>query len=181
VAFPEDSLSANEHVVLHLHPHWKQMILPYALLVVVVAGLIAAWIGIGTGIWFLILGVIGLVLVVWLTLIPYIKWRSTHFVVTNEKVITRSGIFRVHTENISLDRITDVKMDQGLVQRILGCGKLSLASAGEHGPDMFNNIPNIQRVVIQMEDLINPPQAPAPRQMAARDGDTETLQVDDKG
>jgi uncharacterized membrane protein YdbT with pleckstrin-like domain len=144
-------------------------------LVVVVAGLIAASLA-SLGIWLAVLGVVGLILVIWLTLIPYIKWRSTHFVVTNEKVITRSGIFRTHTENISLDRITDVKMDQGILQRVLGCGKLALASAGEHGPDMFNNIPNIQRVVITMEDLINPPPAQAPRQPApARDGDTETL------
>ena len=179
MAFPESSLSADEHVVMHLHPHWKQMIGPYALLVAAVAGPITAYVA-ASNVVFVIVGVVAAVLVVWLTVIPYIKWRSTHFVVTNEKVITRSGVFRTHTENISLDRITDVKMDQGLLQRMLGCGKLQLASAGEHAPDMFNNIPNIQRVVITMEDLINPPQTPAPRQAAARDGDTETLPVEDK-
>jgi membrane protein YdbS with pleckstrin-like domain len=178
VGFPEDELTSNERVVLDLHPHWKQMVGPWAVLVVVVAGLIAALVGGLSSIWMLVIGVIGLILVVWLTVIPLIKWRTTHYVVTNERVITRVGVLRQHTENIPIDRVSDVKFDQSLFQRVLGCGTLTLASPGEHAPDVLNNIPHIKHVVATMHDLIHPdtlPAQPQPQQRESQDGTTQQL------
>jgi len=176
VGFPEDELTSNERLVLHLHPHWKQMVGPFAVLAVVVAGLIAALVGGVGSIWMLVLAVIGLILVVWLTLIPFIKWRTVHYVVTNERIITRRGIFSQPTENIPLDRVSDVQFDQSLFERVLGCGKLSLASPGEHGPDVLPNIPHIKHVVATMHDLIHPDVMPAqPQQRTAQDGTTQQL------
>jgi len=175
VGFPEDELTTNEHVVLHLHPHWKQMVGPYAVLLVVVAGLIAALAGGVGNIWLLVIGAIGLILVVWLTVIPFIKWRTVHYVVTNERIIARRGIFSQHTENIPVDRISDVQFDQSLFERLLGCGRLSLASPGEHGPDVLANIPHVKHVVATLHDLIHPDQVPAPQQRSAQDGTTQQL------
>ncbi|HEU0240572.1 MAG TPA: PH domain-containing protein [Micromonosporaceae bacterium] len=177
MGFPENELTTGEHVVLHFHPHWKQMVGPYALLVVVVAGLIAALLGGVGGVLMFILGVAGLVLVVWLTLIPFIKWRCIHYVVSNERVITRRGVFSQHTENIPIDRVSDVQFDQTLFERILGCGKLALASPGEHGPDVLPNIPHIKHVVATLHDLLHPDEVPAPQQReAAQDGTTRSVQ-----
>jgi membrane protein YdbS with pleckstrin-like domain len=175
VGFPEDELTSNEKVVLHFHPHWKQMVGPYAVLVVVVAGIIAAAVSSINGILLAVLGAIGLILVVWLTLIPFVKWRTVHYVITNERVIARRGVFSQHTENIPIDRISDVQFDQTLFERVLGCGKLSLASPGEHGPDVLRNIPHIKHVVATMHELIHPDPVPAPQPRPAQDGTTQQL------
>jgi membrane protein YdbS with pleckstrin-like domain len=181
VGFPDDELTSNERVVLDLHPHWKQMVGPWTVLVVVVAGLITALVANINGVLMLVLGVIGLILVAWLTVGPFIRWRTTHYVVTNERIITRAGILRQHTENIPIDRISDVKFDQSLFQRVLGCGMLTLSSPGEHAPDVLNNIPHIKRVVATMHDLIHPddvtplPSPPQPQPRPAQDGRTQQL------
>ena len=41
MAFPEDVLTEDEHVVLHLHPHWKALIRPIAVLVLAIAAVVA--------------------------------------------------------------------------------------------------------------------------------------------
>jgi len=46
VAFPEDSLTDDERVILHLHPHWKAMIWPtFWTIVLVAAVVVAPWLG----------------------------------------------------------------------------------------------------------------------------------------
>jgi len=179
VGFPEDELTSNEHVVMHLHPHWKQVAGPFAVLVIAVAAVITAWaVNLG-GVGIIVVAAVALVLVVWLTLIPLIKWRTAHYVITNERVITRVGVFSQHTENIPIDRVSDVQFDQSLFQRILGCGKLSLASPGEHGPDVLNNIPNIKHVVVTLNELIRPDAAAPPAPVrSSHDGTTEHLKAD---
>ena len=42
MGFPDDSLTADEHVVLHLHPHWKAMITP-AFWTLVALGVASEW------------------------------------------------------------------------------------------------------------------------------------------
>ena len=37
MAFPEDVLTEDEHVVLHLHPHWKALLRPVLILVLAAA------------------------------------------------------------------------------------------------------------------------------------------------
>jgi uncharacterized membrane protein YdbT with pleckstrin-like domain len=177
VGFPEDELTKDERVVLHLHPHWKQVFWPFALVIAVIAAVVVTWVVTSGGIALIIAGAVGLVLLVWFTLIPYIKWRTTHYVVTNDRIITRVGIFSQHTENINIDRVSDVQFDQSLFQRILGCGKLQLSSAGEHGPDVLNNIPHIKTVVVTMNELIGPGDGIAPqRRPANNDGQTQEVE-----
>jgi len=180
VGFPENELTSNEHVVLHLHPHWKQMVGPYLVLIVALAGAATGWVVLkkDSEAW-MRYGISGVavILIVWLFLIPFIKWRATHFVFTNERVITRSGVFSQHTENIPMDRVSDVVLDQSFFERILGCGKLTLASPGEHGPDQLKNIPHVKAVNVKLHELIDPEEnVPAPR--GSSDGTTQKLSQD---
>lgn len=177
MGFPENELTSNEHVVMHLHPHWKAIFWPSVLLVVVLAGLGVAWVASLNSVLLIVLAAVGLVLIVWFFFIPLIKWRTTHFVFTNERVISRSGVFSQHTENIPMDRVSDVQLDQSLFDRILGCGKLALASPGEHGPDQLRNIPHVKAVTVKLHDLIDPA-TNAPQQRSSSDGTTQTLSHD---
>jgi uncharacterized membrane protein YdbT with pleckstrin-like domain len=181
VGFPEDELTSNESVVMHIHPHWKAMVRPYGvlLLVLIVIGL-ALFFSLNT-ILLIALGVIGLVLVVWFTLWPFMKWRSTHYIFTNERVLTRVGVFGHDMESIPLNRVNDVSYHQSFWDRLFGCGSLTIESAGDHGQDTFKEIPKVSSVMRKLHELIDPDDtnAAVPAQ-PSNDGSTQQLSKNKK-
>jgi uncharacterized membrane protein YdbT with pleckstrin-like domain len=181
VGFPENELTSNERVVMHIHPHWKALVGPIAVLVVVLVGLGFAWAFSLNSILLLVLAVIGLVLVVWLTVWPYMKWHATHYVITNERVITRVGVFGRDMENIPLNRVNDVSSHQSFFDRLIGSGTLVIESAGDHGQDGFKQIPHVTRVARELHELIDPDDAnrSVPAQpTGANDGTTKNVSRD---
>jgi uncharacterized membrane protein YdbT with pleckstrin-like domain len=157
VAFPEDSLTEDEKVVLHLHPHWKAIILPVFWTVLLIAAVVVAWIflpeGSAANIGLLVIGVVALALFFWLAFAPFIVWRSTHFVFTNERVLLREGVFSREQRDIPLTRVNDVSSKQSLLERLLGCGTLTVESAGERGQSVLKDIPKVvavQKAVYQL-------------------------------
>ncbi len=149
MAYPDDLLSSGEHVVIHRHPHWKMLIFPVFWLLVVVAlvtylaGLVVdqSW---ATIAW-IALALIGLVLVAWLTLAPLVRWRTTHFIITSERVMAREGVFKRTGLDIPLSRINSVRFEHSLLDRVLGCGTLIIESASDE-PLEFDDIPSVERV-----------------------------------
>jgi uncharacterized membrane protein YdbT with pleckstrin-like domain len=157
VGFPDDSLTADEHVVLHLHPHWKAMIVPTFWTVVLGAAVIAAAIFLPSGTSYNVLlvgvGAIALLLFLWLGFWPYLIWRTTHFVFTNERVLLREGVFSRQQRDIPLNRVTDVSYRQSILERVLGCGVLTVESASERGQSVLPDIPKViqvQKVVYEL-------------------------------
>ena len=97
--YPDHLLARGETVVLHKHPHWKVLALPVLWLVVIVA---AASFGIAflhsrssdPGFWPWVIVVAALLLLVFLVLVPFVKWRTEHFVLTDRHVFFRAGFFK---------------------------------------------------------------------------------------
>jgi uncharacterized membrane protein YdbT with pleckstrin-like domain len=177
VGFPENELTSNESVVMHIHPHWKALVGPVAVLVVVLAGLGWAWAASLNSVLLLILAVIGLALIVWLTVLPYMKWHATHYVFTNERVITRIGVFSRDLESIPLNRVNDVSSHQSFFDRMIGSGSLTIESAGDHGQDTLKQIPHVTRVARELHELVDPDQS-RPAASTAKDGATQQLSTD---
>jgi uncharacterized membrane protein YdbT with pleckstrin-like domain len=157
VGFPDDSLTSDEHVVLHLHPHWAAMIAPAFWTVVGIAAVLAGAILLPSAMWanvvVVIIGAVALVLFLWLAFWPFVVWRSTHYVFTNERVLLREGVFKRQQRDIPLTRVNDVSSTQSLLDRLLGCGKLTVESAGERGQSVLHNIPkvvSVQKVVYEL-------------------------------
>jgi uncharacterized membrane protein YdbT with pleckstrin-like domain len=96
----------------------------------------------GTGA--LVLAVIGVGLLAWQTLWPWLEWRTTHYVFTSERVLLREGVLARHGRDIPLARINDVSFSKGLLDRLLGSGRLTVESAGEHGQIVLNDIPQVE-------------------------------------
>ncbi|GAA5168598.1 MULTISPECIES: PH domain-containing protein [Amycolatopsis] len=163
MAYPEDLLSEHEQVVVHSHPHFKMLIWPVFWLVVTVAagvwlltltgGLAAPWHDVSR----IAIGVVGVVLICWLFLAPLIRWRTTHFIVTTDRLITREGVLKRVGIDIPMSRINSVQFEHGLVDRIFGCGTLVIESAS-HEPLRFEDIPSVEHVhtVIYREVNDNP-------------------------
>jgi membrane protein YdbS with pleckstrin-like domain len=149
VAYPENVLTEGERVVIHKHPHWKMLLLPVLVfLVVVAAGAflaalvrnqpwhLAAWIAIA---------VVGVVVVVWVTAIPLLRWKTTHFIVTTERVMAREGVLNRTGLDIPLSRINSVRFEHGLIDRMWGAGTLIIESASDD-PLEFDDIPQVEYV-----------------------------------
>jgi membrane protein YdbS with pleckstrin-like domain len=149
VAYPDDLLSPSEHVVIHKHPHWKMLLVPVLVLLVAVGGgaYLAAlvsdqsWASIA---WIALAAVV-LVLVGWLTLAPVVRWRTTHFIVTSDRVMYRIGVFKRTGLDIPMSRINSVRFEHSLLDRLLGCGTLIIESASDE-PLEFEDIPGVERV-----------------------------------
>mgnify|MGYP001237539471 CR=1 FL=1 len=159
MAFPEDMLTKDEHVVLHLHPHWKVLIRPALVFVLAVAAVVAALVLLPDG----TAGTIGryavaavcLVLVCWLSLWPFLVWRTTHYIFTNERVILQVGVLTRERRDIPLARINDHSMTQRFIERLLGCGTLTIESAGERGQSVLVDVPGVQKVQTTLYELVD--------------------------
>jgi uncharacterized membrane protein YdbT with pleckstrin-like domain len=157
--YPEDLLRSDERVVVHKHPHWKMLVLPVvALLLIVGLGSYAAALVKGTS-WQLYgwigLAVLGGVGVVWLTVTPLLRWRTTHFVLTTRRVLVREGILTRSGIDIPTNRINTVQSRASFLDRILGCGTLIIESASDE-PLEFDGIPQVERVRSLLYYEVNP-------------------------
>jgi len=158
MAYPDDLLSSGEHVVIHKHPHWKMLIFPVFWLLVVVAlgtylaGLVGdqSWAAIA----WIALAVVGVVLILWLTLAPVVRWRTTHFIITSDRVMYREGVFKRTGLDIPLARVNSVRFEHSLMDRVLGCGTLIIESASDE-PLEFDDIPSVEKVHTMLYREVN--------------------------
>jgi uncharacterized membrane protein YdbT with pleckstrin-like domain len=155
MAYPEKLLSEGESVVLDLHPHWKVIVLPVLELVFAcaLAGFMLA-LDYGSTANYVVIGLAVLsvlVLFVW----PLLKWRTTHFVVTTERVVMRTGVLARSGRDIPLQRVNDVSFQHTFFERLLGCGTLVVESAGERGQVTLSDIPKVEKVQRQVYELVD--------------------------
>jgi membrane protein YdbS with pleckstrin-like domain len=154
----EDSLTGDEEPVLLLHPHWKTLIGPVliAVIVLAVALLIEAVIPSGrdAAAGRLAVAVIALLaLMLWL-IAPVLRWRTTTYELTTRRLRTRFGILTRRGRDIPLSRINDVSFERGPLDRLLGAGRLVVESAGEHGRIVLRDIPHVEQVQGTLYQLV---------------------------
>jgi uncharacterized membrane protein YdbT with pleckstrin-like domain len=153
VGYPENVLAADEQLVLHRHPHVKRLILPVLALLLATAfaafaaGFVnpRAWDQTAKNVVFAVIGVIWLVIVGWLSVWPFLSWLTTHFVVTDRRVMFRHGLLTRSGLDIALSRINSVEFVHGFIDRILRTGTLIIESASQE-PLEFYDIPRVEQV-----------------------------------
>lgn len=77
-----------------------------------------------------------------LAVVPFINWWFTTYVLTNERLITRSGMVARTGIEIPLENINNVLFNQNVLERMLKSGDLLVESAGESGQSRFQDIPD---------------------------------------
>jgi uncharacterized membrane protein YdbT with pleckstrin-like domain len=171
VPYPDKILAEDEEVVEHLHPHWITLV-PALLWLVLICALA------GVGIAFLpssgttrlaaliAILVVGVGLLCWLSLAPWIRCRTTHYVFTTHRVLIRQGVLRHIGRDVPLQRINDVGFEQSLFDRIVSAGTLTIESAGERGQQVLRNIPDSERQQQLLNRLI---EQDAERRQRSRD------------
>jgi uncharacterized membrane protein YdbT with pleckstrin-like domain len=144
----DPTLTEDEHLVLRLHPHWKTLIGPLLVAVLVVAAALIAEVLIppnsAAAVERLVVAAIAILAVMLWLIVPVLRWRTTTYELTTRRLRVRSGIVTRHGRDIPLARINDVSFEKGLLDRLLGSGRLVVESAGEHGQILLNDIPRVE-------------------------------------
>jgi uncharacterized membrane protein YdbT with pleckstrin-like domain len=142
--YPEKLLSPDEEIISEFRPHWSQILREAALTLLVVALIILVAIqDFDWEVW-----VIVALVVAWFVLVlaGFIRWWTTQHVITNERVIHRTGLISKKGKEIPLEVINDVAFNQRAWERVFGTGDLLIESAGTHGQSHYSDIPGPERV-----------------------------------
>jgi uncharacterized membrane protein YdbT with pleckstrin-like domain len=144
----DPTLTEDEHLVLRLHPHWKTLIRPVFVAVLVVAAALIAEVLIpsnsAAAVERLVVAAVAILAVMLWLIVPVLRWRTTTYELTTRRLRVRSGIVTRRGRDIPLARINDVSFEKGLLDRLLGSGRLVVESAGEHGQILLNDIPRVE-------------------------------------
>ncbi len=159
----DDGLTEGEHLVVRLHPHWKTVLRPVLTLALIVAAVLAALIylpgSVATGPVRLAIGAAAVLAALLFCLVPLLRWRTTTYELTTRRLRLRAGILSRQGRDFPLARISDVSFSHGLVDRMLGCGRLVVESPGEHGRLVLTEIPHIEAVQSTLFQLVEDEQA----------------------
>ena len=159
MGFPENVLTRDEKVVSDLRPHW-QVVVPATIvgLILTAAAIYIAYITPddtkGNWIQWISVGV-AVLLGIPLVIVPFLRWRTTHYVITTHRVMLRKGIVNKSGKDITLSKITDVSYDRKMLDRMVGSGTLSIESAGDSPNELFRAIPHSDRVQQEINHLID--------------------------
>lgn len=166
MGYPESVLGDDEQVIVHRHPHFKQLI--PAVLVLWVGTAVAAfaaglvnprpWDPTAKTVVFAVVWTIWLVVVGWLTVWPLLNWLTTHFVITDRRVMFRHGVLTRSGFDVRLAQILRVGFAQRITDRLLRTGTLIVESASR-GRIQFSDVPRVARVhsLLFQEVFDNPP------------------------
>ncbi len=150
MAYPSRLLNDNETVSVDLHPHWWFLAGPtFAIVAAMTAGVVTL---LATEADSTVRTVAG-----WATMVAiaassmwlvsrYGRWLTTHFVITNRRVIFRTGLLTKRGIEIPIDRVNTVYFNQGIFERMVGAGDLLIESGGESGQQRFTDIRQPDRV-----------------------------------
>lgn len=164
------ALGSTETVIHHLRTHPKVLFLP------VLAALACGAAAIAAVIWVpseyeglparLVAAGVTVLAFLWLSVWPWVKWVTNTFTLTSQNLVHSEGLIWRRTHTTRLDRVSDVRSDQGLLDRIFRCGTLVITNAGSGGMDphaagsaqmRFRDIPRVKAFEREMSDLAYAP------------------------
>ena len=157
--YPDNLLVQGERVIVRKRPHWKVLILPTVFFIVIIGGGVALATWINSRDWsneaiidYIIIGVAVIALII-LVLVPFIRWRTEHFVITNHHVFFRSGLLRRREHQIPLGQIANMETEVTFWGRLMGYGSLIVESSADQ-PLKFRNVASLSKVQAQLNQLI---------------------------
>lgn len=158
MGLPKSSLTDDEKIVLEFHPHWSTLVATFfwAIVAVVVAGVIIFFIPDGDSqtLIRLIVGAVGVVAIIIVGFLPFLRWVTTTYTLTNRRFVMRDGILSRSGRDIPLTRVNDVSFKHSLIERMLGTGTLMVESGGEQGQLVLKKIPRVEYAQNQLYRLV---------------------------
>jgi uncharacterized membrane protein YdbT with pleckstrin-like domain len=160
VAYPSRLLNEGERVVVTTRTHVKALLLPAVVLLLLAAatGFVLSFLpdaGRAQPLLQAVVGGVALLAALWLVVRPFLAWLATSYTFTDRRFITRSGLVSKRGRTIPLNRISGVDYDIGIVDRIFGCGTLVVSDASEAGRVELHDIPQVERVQMQVSQELH--------------------------
>lgn len=157
-------LADDEQVVFRAHAHWKRLVVPVLVTLVVAAAVTlllvsvmddaepwARWAVVG----------VGVVVVARLGLWPTLVWASSTDVLTTRRLISRRGVVSREGRDIPIDRVHSVSYRRSLLDRLLGCGTLVVRTAGDESDVELDDVARIERRILQIQEVMLGREIPA--------------------
>jgi uncharacterized membrane protein YdbT with pleckstrin-like domain len=149
VAFPRRLLIEGEELVLDLRPHPIALVRAITVTIVIAAAWAFALPRLpeaGHDVLFWTLIVAGVIAFILWPVRDTVRYLTSHFVVTSDRVIHRQGWIAKSSMEIPLEAMNDVRFHQGIFERVIGAGDLIIESAGERGRQVFEDIRDPEEV-----------------------------------
>ncbi|MDQ3914792.1 MAG: PH domain-containing protein [Actinomycetota bacterium] len=156
MAFPKNLLAEHEKLVFDLKPHWVALVPPVLWTIALIAALLFGYRAVDAifderertadMIW----GALVTIAWIYLAVVPAMRRQFTMFVLTTDRLITRSGIIAKESREIPLERINDVTFTQSVIERMLGAGDLLVESAGERGQTRITDVRKPEQVQLMI-------------------------------
>jgi uncharacterized membrane protein YdbT with pleckstrin-like domain len=134
----ESTLIPGENVLRRIRPHWIILIAPTAFGLVTTTAFIYLMIAVATldAPFSTYLGWALALVYAWFftrhTLTGIVRWATTIYLFTDQRIITRQGLLKISGESIALNRIHSIQFQKTLLERVLGSGSLKIESAAEN-------------------------------------------------
>lgn len=90
--------------------------------------------------------------------VKWLRWGSTVYAVTDERIITQRGILNKTYEDIPLGMVTNVSVSQSIGKRMLGYGTVIFAtqsSQGRRGSLAWEAVPSPLKVRRKMQEVMD--------------------------
>jgi uncharacterized membrane protein YdbT with pleckstrin-like domain len=88
-------------------------------------------------------GIILLIIALLFIGISYLSWRFTSYCLTTRRVIKLKGILNKDFYENRLEKVQDLRLKEGFIQRMFGCGDILITTAGMAGIEcVWQDIPN---------------------------------------
>ncbi len=157
MGLPPKLLGADEYEVIHTRTHAKALVGP-ALVLIVLGAAVGAGVALvptefrPTG--QVAVAVLGTLPLIWWVVLPFLRWRTTTYTVTNRRLITRRGVLNKVSLDVPLNRIHEVSQERSLSDRMFGCGTLQIQTAAEDGLVVLADVPEVEHVHAEMTGLL---------------------------
>lgn len=157
MTLPRKLMIDGESIVTETRTHIKVLLIPFLILLVVAGatGFLAASVGdtaSGAIRWVII--AIGVVLILWGSVLPFIKWLTWTYTITNKRLVEQRGVLTRTGRVIPLSRINDVAFEKNLNDRLLGCGTLIIHDASDQAGLELKDIPHIEALHRTLTNLV---------------------------
>jgi len=155
MGYPTKLLADDESIVYELKPHWRALVVPVIVLLLTLGfGIFGIAKFENSGIRWTILVIMLLILIVWVVR-PFLYWLTTQYVITDHRIIVRTGLISRSGRDMPLSRVNDVSFKKSVIERFLNCGTLMIESAGTQGQLVISSVPDvedIQREIYRLHD-----------------------------
>jgi uncharacterized membrane protein YdbT with pleckstrin-like domain len=127
-------LHPGENVIYEGHPSWRSIVSFYLMgvLLVVAAAVIGALAGQGG-----IGAAAAAVILVVVLIVGWLKRITTRYLITNRRLQIRRGLIAKHVEETRTERVVDVTVHQGVLDRVLQIGAVDFDNASAQQGDLF--------------------------------------------